>query len=181
MSLFAKIMVVVNLILAVVFLAAAGTFLNATQSWKAQHGSAVALHATEKSDLQSQVAGHISSKESAVNAANAAEAAKQGAESKLSVLQNSNEALHAHNQKLEESLKTLATTQQDLQTKNSELQSLVENLRNEVARVEGEKAALRFAVFQINQFEENPDGFKRLEPLSPPDGSPIGTDLNFEY
>ena len=46
---------------------------------------------------------------------------------------------------------------------------------------ESELAALQFAVFQINQIEENPDGFKRLEPLSPPDGSPIGTDLNFEY
>ncbi len=44
-----------------------------------------------------------------------------------------------------------------------------------------EQAALQFAVFQINQFEENPDGFKRLEPLSPPDGSPIGTDLHFEF
>lgn len=44
-----------------------------------------------------------------------------------------------------------------------------------------EQAALQFAVFQINQFEADPDGFKRLEPLSPPDGSPIGTDLHFEY
>lgn len=44
-----------------------------------------------------------------------------------------------------------------------------------------EQAALQFAVFQINQFEENPQGFKRLEPLSPPDGSPIGTDLQFDH
>jgi hypothetical protein len=50
-----------------------------------------------------------------------------------------------------------------------------------LTRVKSEQAALQFAVFQINQFEENPDGFKRLEPLSPPDGSPIGTDLHFEY
>jgi len=44
-----------------------------------------------------------------------------------------------------------------------------------------EQAALQFAIFQINQFEENPDGFKRLEPLTPPDGSPIGTSLHFEF
>ena len=44
-----------------------------------------------------------------------------------------------------------------------------------------ERASLQFAVFQINQFEESPEGFKRLKPLSPPDGSPIGTDLQFEY
>jgi SMC interacting uncharacterized protein involved in chromosome segregation len=143
MSLFAKIMVVVNLILAVVFLAAAGTFLNATESWKAKHGSAVALHATEKSDLEAQVAGQTSQKEQAQAASTAASTAKAEAEGKLKTLQDSNEALHGHNQNLEASLKTLADTQQDLQTKNSELQSIIENLRNEVARVEGEKAALR--------------------------------------
>lgn len=50
-----------------------------------------------------------------------------------------------------------------------------------VTKDKNERAALQFAVFQINQFEENPDGFKRLEPLSPPDGSPIGTDLHFAF
>lgn len=44
-----------------------------------------------------------------------------------------------------------------------------------------QKASLQFAVFQIDQFEENPEGFKRMTPLTPPDGSPIGTDLQFEY
>lgn len=37
MSMFAKIMVIVNLILAVVFLAAAGTLHSATENWKAKH------------------------------------------------------------------------------------------------------------------------------------------------
>lgn len=37
MSMFAKIMVIVNLILAVVFLAAAGTLHSATENWKARH------------------------------------------------------------------------------------------------------------------------------------------------
>ena len=50
-----------------------------------------------------------------------------------------------------------------------------------ITKDESEQAALKFAVFQISQFEENPDGFKRLEPLSPPDGSPIGTDPEFDY
>jgi hypothetical protein len=44
-----------------------------------------------------------------------------------------------------------------------------------------EKASLQFAVFQIDQFEANPEGFKRLEPLSPPDGSPIGTDMQCSH
>ena len=143
MSLFAKIMVVVNLILAVVFLAAAGTFLNATESWKARHNSAAAKHVQELDDVKLQRDAREKARDTAKSAANAAEVAKAGAEGKLLVLQNSNEALSAHNQKLEESLKTLAGTQADLQTKNSELQTIVENLRTEVARVEGEKRSLK--------------------------------------
>ena len=143
MSLFAKIMVVVNLILAVVFLAAAGTFLNATESWKAKHGSAVALHLTEKTDLIGQRDGRESQRDTAMQAQSAAEIAKAAAEAKLNVLQTSNQAVHEHNQKLEESLKTLTGTQQDLQTKNSELQTIIGDLRNDVARVEGEKRTLR--------------------------------------
>jgi hypothetical protein len=50
-----------------------------------------------------------------------------------------------------------------------------------VTKDTGEKAALQFAIFQIDQFEANPEGFKRLEPLSPPDGSPIGTDLHCSH
>jgi hypothetical protein len=42
-----------------------------------------------------------------------------------------------------------------------------------------EKASLQYAVFQINQFEANPEAFKRMAPLSPPDGSPIGMDEQF--
>lgn len=42
-----------------------------------------------------------------------------------------------------------------------------------------EKASLQFAVFQIEQFEDNPQAFERMKPLSPPDGSPIGSDDNF--
>lgn len=50
-----------------------------------------------------------------------------------------------------------------------------------ITKDKSEKAALEFAIFQINQFEKDPTGFKRMEPLSPPDGSPIGSDLSFEY
>jgi Met-zincin/Domain of unknown function (DUF5117) len=44
---------------------------------------------------------------------------------------------------------------------------------------ESEKASLQFAIFQINQFEQNPGDFKRMRPLTPPDGSPIGADLEY--
>ena len=50
-----------------------------------------------------------------------------------------------------------------------------------VTKDANEKASLQFAVFQIDQFEKNPDGFERLEPLSPPDGSSIGTDMQCSH
>lgn len=48
-----------------------------------------------------------------------------------------------------------------------------------LAKDKYERAALEFAVFQIEQFEKDPTSFKRVEPLSPPDGSPIGTECEF--
>jgi len=50
-----------------------------------------------------------------------------------------------------------------------------------VTKNKNERAALEFAIFQINQFEKDPSRFKRMEPLTPPDGSPIGSDMTFEY
>jgi hypothetical protein len=47
------------------------------------------------------------------------------------------------------------------------------------SRNAGEKASLQFAIFQIEQFEANPEEFKRMSPLTPPDGSPIGMDEQF--
>jgi Met-zincin/Domain of unknown function (DUF5117) len=43
-----------------------------------------------------------------------------------------------------------------------------------------EKASLQFAVFQIEQFENDPGEFKRMKALTPPDGSPIGSGPGFE-
>jgi len=40
---------------------------------------------------------------------------------------------------------------------------------------EEEKAHLMFAVAQINDYQNNPNGVKWQKPLTPPDGSPIGT------
>ena len=139
MSLFAKIMVVVNLILAVVFLASAGTVLNAMESWKAKHGRDTTELQASNADLESQRDAQASAKDRALSAQGASETAKVAAEAKLNVLQNSNDAVMAHNAKLEEQLQTLVNTQQDLQTKNSELQGIIENLRGELARAEGEK------------------------------------------
>jgi len=139
MSLFAKIMVVVNLILAVVFLASAGTVLNAMESWKAKHGRDTEALQAENADLAKQRDAQTAAKDKAQGAANESEKAKVAAEEKLNVLQNSNDAVMAHNAKLEEQLQTLVNTQQDLQTKNSELQGIIENLRGELARAEGEK------------------------------------------
>lgn len=151
MSLFAKIMVVVNLILAVVFLSSAGTVLNAMESWKAKHGRDTQALTAERDDLARQRDSQIQQKETAIGAAAAAEQRATGAESKLDVLQNSADAVMAHNAKLEEQLQTLVNTQQDLQTKNSELQGIIENLRGELARAEGEKRDANSQVETLQQ------------------------------
>jgi hypothetical protein len=151
MSLFAKIMVVVNLILAVVFLASAGTVLNAMESWKVRHGQDTEALTAERDDFMRQRDAQTQQKETAVAAAAVAEQAKIAAEAKLNVLQNSNDAVMAHNAKLEEQLQTLVNTQQDLQTKNSELQGIIENLRGELARAEGEKRDANTQVETLQQ------------------------------
>ncbi|MEN8249021.1 MAG: zinc-dependent metalloprotease, partial [Bacteroidota bacterium] len=48
-----------------------------------------------------------------------------------------------------------------------------------ITKNSNEKSALEFAIFQIEKFENTPADFKRVEPLSPPDGSPIGMDCEF--
>ncbi len=53
--------------------------------------------------------------------------------------------------------------------------------QQEAVKDPGEKAALAFAVFQIDTFTANPNEFKRLAPLTPPDGSPIGSGCEFTH
>ncbi len=152
MSLFAKIMVVVNLILAVVFLASAGTVLNAMESWKSKYKlDTDELHG-QIANIEGQREAQRSQKETAQQAASATETAKVAAEAKLSVLQKSSDMLMAHNAKLEEQLQTLVGTQQDLQSKNSGLQELIETLRGDLARTQGEK---RDALSQAEALTQN--------------------------
>ncbi len=142
MSLFAKIMVVVNLILAVVFLAAAGTFLNATDSWRAKHKADTDRLESDKDDLQKQVEAAKAREGDANTRRESAETARAAAESRMNVLDASNEALNTQNQQLRASLDTLTATQQDLQTKNSELQTIISNLNTSLAQANSEKSDL---------------------------------------
>ena len=151
MSLFAKIMVVVNLILAVVFLASAGTVLNAMESWKVRHGDDTKKLNDDIVALEGQVEAQKKAKETAQGAAAAAETAKVAAEEKLNVLQNSNDQVMAHNAKLEEQLQTLVNTQQDLQSTNSQLNTTIDDLRGQVARAEGEKRDANSQVETLTQ------------------------------
>ncbi len=138
MSLFAKIMVVVNLIFAVMFLAAAGTFLGAADNWKQKHS-------TDTADLQSQVddlKGQVKTADDNITQLKSQNAsmgeAKADAESKLTVLQASNQTLKANADNVQASLDTLTAAQTDLQNKLSEQQTeigrLNDSLSNETAR-----------------------------------------------
>ncbi len=152
MSLFAKIMVVVNLILAVAFLAAAGTFLNATQSWKAKHDTVVETTTTSIADLKAQAENQQQQKDTALAAKGVAEGRANSAEDKLQMLQDSNATLNSHIAALESSQQTLANAQGDLQTKNSELQGIIENQRGQLSTSESEKRA---ALDRVATLEES--------------------------
>jgi predicted nucleic acid-binding Zn-ribbon protein len=142
MSLFAKIMVVVNLLFAVVFLSAAGTFLGAAENYKQKFEKAV-----EKADADLKAANdQLNARDASINTlrgeSQALETGKTAAESKLSVLQESNATLNKRIEELNQSLQTLTNAQTDLQAKISEAQ-------NEISRLNGvlgdETAARRAA------------------------------------
>lgn len=136
MSLFAKIMVLVNLILAVMFLSAAGTFLGATDNWKTKHEQAVASATQEREALTAQKNQAQSDADSANERLGEVERENAGLSSALNTLQTSNEQLNGTVQSLQENLATLTTAQADLQNQN-------ESQANDISRLQGEVAAAK--------------------------------------
>ena len=51
--------------------------------------------------------------------------------------------------------------------------------KSSATKDEEEKAHLRYLSSQIEKFNDNPEAFELKNPLTPPDGSPIGTDLEY--
>jgi regulator of replication initiation timing len=132
MSLFAKIMVVVNFILAVVFLSAAGTFLGAMDNWKIKHEAEKAAHETTRTTLNDQVKardGQIVELGVRAGEAEKGEAAAQAAQA---TQQESLKTLNEKNTNLQEQLEKLANTHQTVVDNNSKLQNEKAELQDQL-------------------------------------------------
>lgn len=132
MSLFAKIMVVLNFILAVVFLSAAGTYLNAMEDFKAKHTAEVSAHAETKSTLEQQVTAAENREREALGRAGEAEKAQAAAEAAQVSLTKSNENLQAESAQLRESVTKLGNTYEQAVANNTQLQAKIDQLNNDL-------------------------------------------------
>lgn len=141
MSLFAKIMVVVNFILAVAFLGAAGTLLGATESWKAQYNRVTNNLNEEIATLDAQVKARQDDLARINEQIAAARSRADTSEAQLKQLQDNNRDLNARNQELQQIVERMTTSQADLQATNKELEARVDTMRNEVSTAQAEKRA----------------------------------------
>jgi len=141
MSLFAKIMVIVNLILAVAFLAAAGTFLNATQSWKGKHKTDTDVLGVQVKDVTAQRDAQQKDKDTALAAKRSAETRAAASDAKATTAGDSMIELHQLNESLRQNLEALTTNQGDLQSRNTELGTQIDALRSELETARSEKGA----------------------------------------
>jgi peptidoglycan hydrolase CwlO-like protein len=143
MSLFAKIMVIVNFILAVAFLAAAGTLLGASEDYKAKYEKALADAKDESTKLNAQVTERENKiKETGIRIADT-DKARAAAEALLKELQNSNTALSTAGAQLRADLDKLADAQKDLQNTLASQNKMIDEGRDalsksEAARKEGD-------------------------------------------
>jgi DNA repair exonuclease SbcCD ATPase subunit len=139
MSLFAKIMVIVNLILAVAFLAAAGTFLNATQSWKVKHDEVKTTLETRVADVEAQRDAQAKEKEAALAGKRSADTLKAEFQGKVETAQASMAELHQLNENLRQNLETFGTNQADMQSRLTELSTEIDRLRGDLETAESAK------------------------------------------
>lgn len=142
MSLFAKIMVVVNLVLAVVFLAAVGTLHGASESWKKKHDDKTAELSGKISNLESQVKardGELTTARSNVEASNTKAAAAEAVQKQL---QDSNAALSAENANHKGEKEKLLANVGELTKTVGDLNGRVGNLESALSTANSEKADL---------------------------------------
>jgi chromosome segregation ATPase len=136
MSLFAKIMVIVNFILAVAFLAAAGTLLGASEDYKAKYDKAVASMSEEQIKHNAQIEKDIADLNASKGRFSDSEKAKAAAEALLKELQNSSTALANANTQLRADLDKFADSQKDLQAKIAENLKSIDSQRDELSKSE---------------------------------------------
>ncbi|MHC4922932.1 MAG: hypothetical protein ACYTG4_02500 [Planctomycetota bacterium] len=116
----AKILVVLNLFLAVFVLGAAGAYVNSAENWKAQHASVKETLSQDKEELQSNLDRERASREEA-------QAAKEEALRKAAEYKTAADTASASNELLQRKLADLAGT---LETNTQKLTDLEANLRS---------------------------------------------------
>jgi len=139
MSLFAKIMVIVNFILAVAFLAAAGTLLGASEDYKAKYDKAIADAKEESTKLNDQISLRETKLKEASTRFADSDKGKAAAEALLKELQNSNTALANANTQTRADLDKLSDAQKDLQGKLADQNKMIEEGRTALSQSESQR------------------------------------------
>lgn len=149
MSTFAKIMVVVNFVLAIAFLAAAGTLHGAAESWKGKHDVVLEQKNTQISALESQIKARVAEVDQARAEARSLEARAVGAESNQKTLADSNANLMRELEQKNAQLASLTaanTTAADalkVQTdRNTQISNDLANTKADLEKLRGEKSTV---------------------------------------
>jgi chromosome segregation ATPase len=135
--------VIVNFILDVAFLAAAGTLLGASEDYKAKSDKLMADMASEAASHKAQIEKDDANLKQATSRFSDSEKAKAADESLLKELQNSNTAVNNANTQMRADLDKLSDAQKDLQGKLADENKMIEEGRDalsksEAARKEGD-------------------------------------------
>lgn len=139
MSMFAKIMVVVNFILAVAFLAAAGTLLGAAEDYKGKYEKQLKDAAAEATALKDQVTAATNKATEANTRFTDADRTKAAAEAQLKQLQDSNSQLQSSGNQLRADLDKLTQAQTDLQAKLADLNKQLDAVRGDLSTSEASR------------------------------------------
>ncbi len=136
MSLFAKIMVVVNFLLAVAFLAAAGTLLGAAEDWKKKYEETDQHAKTEIANKTAQIENDKTTIQQKDAKAADLQQKLSASDAQLKQLDDSNKAVEAANADLRAALSKLSDAQKDLQSQNAEKDKAITTTRNDLATSE---------------------------------------------
>lgn len=162
MSMFAKIMVIVNLILAVVFLAAAGTLHSATESWKAKHVSLEKAKAEMEAAKDKNIADREAANKSLTDNNTSLRERAASAEANQKTLADSNANLNTALNAARAQAEAQTTNINELTKTVTDLNNTNQTLRNDLATAQAEKkqredesATLREAVARETARAEN--------------------------
>ena len=143
MSLFAKIMVVVNFMLAVVFLASAGTFLGALDNYKSKYEAEKDGRAQQVGDLEAQVSAHAAQIQELNGKNSELDKLRSAAETTTASLEDSSKTLHERNAQLQAALGKLSDTHQTVQDANTRLQGEKTALQDQVNTAQADARGAR--------------------------------------